>query len=147
MWTVGDSSRILSTKNVYNALISTLDYPTVGGWKLNLWKWNIQLKIKLFIWLDGNQKVLTWDTLQRKGWEGPGICILCNIKSKDIDYLLIHYAFTKVVWDRVHILLNIKRLWKDASFYDFLSICSKDNTALIILVAHTCSDIWIERNK
>jgi hypothetical protein len=73
VWTGGDSSRILSVKNVYNALISTLDYPTVGGWKLNLWKWNIQLKIKLFIWLAGNQKVLTWDTLQRKGWEGPGI--------------------------------------------------------------------------
>jgi hypothetical protein len=59
VWTKGDSSRTLTVKNVYNSLISTMDYPTVSGWKLNLWKWNLQLKIKLFIWLAGNQKILT----------------------------------------------------------------------------------------
>jgi hypothetical protein len=109
VWTGGDSSGNMTVKNVYSALISTLDYPIGGGWKVNLWKWNIQLKIKLFIWLAGNKKVLTWDTLQNKGWEGPGVCYLCKLDVEDIDHLLIHCTFTKAVWARLHTLYQFKK--------------------------------------
>jgi len=77
MWIGGDNSGFLSVKNAYNALLSTLRMQPVGGWRLKLWKWDLQLKIKLFIWLVEGKKILSWDNLQQKGWEGPSRCQLC----------------------------------------------------------------------
>jgi hypothetical protein len=47
-------------KNAYLAFYSTLNFQTVE-WRNSIWKWDIQLKIKLFIWLAMDQKILTWD--------------------------------------------------------------------------------------
>jgi hypothetical protein len=71
MWTGGDHSGYLSAKNVYLAILSTQDCLVIDGWRRGIWKWTIQLKIKLFTWLAIEGKIHTWDTLQRKGWEGP----------------------------------------------------------------------------
>jgi hypothetical protein len=51
LWTGGDSYGNLSVKNIYDAIISTQDLPICHDWKVNLWKWNLQLKIKLVFWL------------------------------------------------------------------------------------------------
>jgi len=49
-------------KNIYAALISNLE------WLENkLWKWKVQLKKKLFIWMAVENKILTWQVLQGKG--------------------------------------------------------------------------------
>ena len=68
LWIGGDSSGSLSKKNVYAALISTLNQLTLTGWRNRLWKWNIQQKIKLFLWLAVENKILTWNNLQLRGW-------------------------------------------------------------------------------
>jgi len=147
VWTRGDSSGNMTVKNVYSALISTLDYPIEGRWMLNLWKWNLQLKIKLFLWLVGNHKVLTWDTLQKKGWEGPGVCYLCKFNAEDIDHFLIHCKFTEVVWARLHTLYQLKRKWEDATVLDCFSFWSKDKIVPTGLTALACWHLWLERNK
>jgi hypothetical protein len=82
MWTGGNSSGILSVKNAYLALISTFNFPILDSWRHKIWKWDLQLKIKLFIWLAMDQFFLTWDILQKKGWEGPSLCILCKSKFR-----------------------------------------------------------------
>jgi hypothetical protein len=56
MWTGGDNSGSLTVKNVYMALLSTQSCPRIDGWRQKLWKWEIQLKIKLFIWLAAEEK-------------------------------------------------------------------------------------------
>jgi hypothetical protein len=84
MWTGGDTSGSLTVKNAYMALISTQRFPSYGGWRYNIWKWDLQLKIKLFIWLAAENKILTWDILQQKGWEGPSRCQLCKHNTEDI---------------------------------------------------------------
>jgi hypothetical protein len=68
LWIGGDSSGSLSKKNVYVALISTLNQLTLTGWRNRLWKWNIHQKIKLFLWLAVENKILTWNNLQLRGW-------------------------------------------------------------------------------
>jgi hypothetical protein len=50
LWTGGNSSGILSVKNAYMALFSTFNIQFMD-WRHKIWKWDIQLKIKLFIWL------------------------------------------------------------------------------------------------
>jgi hypothetical protein len=112
MWTGGNSSGTISVKNAYLALISTKKFLILGGWRHNIWKWDLQLKIKLFIWLAVEQKILTWDILQQKGWEGPSLCILCKRSSEDINHLFLECTFTKLVWERIKIIQKIKRNWE-----------------------------------
>jgi hypothetical protein len=67
MWTRGDNSGLLTVKNVYTTISNTLWHNNIGGWRKNMWSWNISHKIKLFTWLTIENKIHTWDNLQRKG--------------------------------------------------------------------------------
>ena len=97
LWTGGDTFGKISVKNIYVTLISTHDYQKERGWKVSFWKWKLQLKIKLFICPAATNGILTWDILQKKGREGPGMCILCKLSTEDINHLFIHCIFTQQV--------------------------------------------------
>jgi len=58
MWIGGDNYRSPKVKNIYWAIISTKNIEKVGTWRQFIWKWKIQLKIKLFIWLAAKGKSL-----------------------------------------------------------------------------------------
>jgi hypothetical protein len=64
LWTGGDNSGIITVKNTYLALLSTQGLKKVLGWRQALWKWDLQLKIKCFIWLAVENKILTWENLK-----------------------------------------------------------------------------------
>jgi hypothetical protein len=100
VWAGGDATGAITVKNLYTALqfqlISDVDKP----WIKQLWNWNVPLKLKLFSWLAGKDRILTWEALQRRGWEGPGFCSLCKKASEDLPHLMIHCPFTREVWNR-----------------------------------------------
>jgi len=56
-------SGVPSVKNFYRDIITTKDLRKFGGWRRFIWHWNMQLKIKLFLWLTVTGKILTWDIL------------------------------------------------------------------------------------
>jgi len=94
LWAGGDSTGQLTVKNIYTTLLSTQDFPIWSGWKFKLWKWNIQLKLKLFLWMAVENKILSWEFLQKKGWQGPDFCPLCKNDVEDIDHLFLQCSFT-----------------------------------------------------
>jgi ribonuclease HI len=147
IWAGGDATGVTTVKNIYTALLQQLNFHADLRWFQRLWKWPIPLKIKKFIWLSAKGKTLTWDLLRKRGWEGPGICKLCNRSAEDIHHILIHCHFTRVVWQRLitHFSLNIQ--WKAASVSDCFLLWSKEKTAPVSLAAHACWQLWIERNK
>ena len=49
-----------------------------------LWTLSIPLKIKCFTWLMIFQKILTWEHLQTRGYNGPSHCILCE---NNLEYI------------------------------------------------------------
>jgi hypothetical protein len=59
VWVGGDAFGVISVKNIYQALLKPLDFHSEKGWVLKLWKWPLQLKIKLFLWLVTFDKILT----------------------------------------------------------------------------------------
>jgi len=67
LWTGGDGFGRPTAKNIYLALEKKKWMTVIGGWKRDLWKWDLAQKIKLFIWLLSENKILTWDSLQKKG--------------------------------------------------------------------------------
>jgi len=68
IWAGGDSTERISAKNIYLALAKTFWPNPVGGWHEHIWKWDLIPKINLFLWLSLENRILTWDNLQRKGW-------------------------------------------------------------------------------
>jgi hypothetical protein len=124
-WIGGDSSGVISVKNIYEAIQTNQKHPWVTCWKIHLWKWDIPQNIKLFFWLAINNKISTWDNLLHRGWSGPGRCILCKKESEDITHLLINCSFTRAVWD------TICRHTKIAHFWSGENLCE-------------CMTIWIE---
>jgi hypothetical protein len=59
MWIGGDSSGYPTVKNAYLALLSTQNLSIFKGWRNFLWKWDIQQKMKLFLWWAAENKILT----------------------------------------------------------------------------------------
>jgi hypothetical protein len=70
-WLGGDASGKISVKNDFVAVEKRRWNYVIGGWRKELWSWLCTLKIKLFTWLVVENKILTWDILQRRGFRGP----------------------------------------------------------------------------
>ena len=69
---------VYSPKCGYMHLIQEQHDRETKWWWNMLWHMKSPLKSKLFCWALFSGKALTWDTLIRRGWEGPGRCHLCK---------------------------------------------------------------------
>jgi hypothetical protein len=96
------------------------------------------MKIKLFFWLMAENKVLTWQILQQKGWQGLGRCYLCKEENKDTNHLFIHCDFTKSVWHRIIARRKYKHSWHGTDFEDCITNWCKNKLVPVSLVALTC---------
>jgi hypothetical protein len=68
-WAGGDGSGLISAKNLYNALQNRFYTVPCLPWTNKLWKLQLPLKLKLFSWLVGNDKLLTWEVYKGvAGW-------------------------------------------------------------------------------
>lgn len=45
--------------------------------------------------------ILIRDNLQRKGWRGPGSCVLCNQAEENIQHLFKKYKYTPMVHSKL----------------------------------------------
>ena len=66
-----------------------------------IWTLNIPLKIACFTWLLTRGKILTWDQLQIKGFNGPGHCVLCEGNLEDIHHLFFFSAHSLCVFSHI----------------------------------------------
>jgi ribonuclease HI len=145
-WAGGDSTGNLTVRNLYDALLKQKYLAVDRSWFSLIWRWDIPLKIKLFIWLAGKEKSLTWDMIRRRGWEGPGICLLCSKATEDIHHILVHCPFTRSVWSLVLNFFRLNLIWSGQT----LSLCYTrwlaQASAPKPLPALVSWQIWIARN-
>jgi hypothetical protein len=146
MWSGGDGSGIPSVSNIYKALSESLWHHTTKGWSYKLWKWNISLKIIFFFWLVLRNKVLTWENLLSKGWEGPSFWILCRTNLETQNHLFIHFPFTRQVWNLLAGTLKSRLFWDGNTVDDCMSTWVGQHPKLIELPVLVCWFIWLERN-
>ena len=74
-------------------------------WKV-LWRNSQWMKIKLFMWLVQQKKILTWENLLKRGFVGPFKCHLCGLQEETMEYLLNLCPFTSTLWDLVALVLR-----------------------------------------
>jgi hypothetical protein len=127
-------------------LLSTQGLKKLLGWGQALWKWDLQLKIKCFIWLVAENKILTWENLIIRGWEGPSLYYLCLQEVESTNHLFIHCAFSKTVWERLATILKYKNCWKGNNLNECLNCWVDDKSIPTLVAAHICWFIWLERN-
>ena len=91
-----NDSLIWSHKNYIGPLIAAEGYDCVFSDSCSeisdpilgfIWTLNIPLKIACFTWLLTRGKILTWDQLQSRGFNGPSRCVLCEGNLEDIHHL------------------------------------------------------------
>ena len=69
-------------------------------WK-NLWQNPHWMKIKLFMWLIQQKKIITWENILKKGFVGPSKCYLCGTQEEMMEHLLNLCPFTSNLCDWV----------------------------------------------
>ena len=64
-----------------------------------IWKAKIPFKIKIFLWLVKQKKVLTRVNLSKRGWQGDVACSFFCGEPETVDHLFIQRSFVKYIWD------------------------------------------------
>jgi hypothetical protein len=145
-WSGGDGSGYPTVKKLYKAASDVIWGQSAEDWVLKIWKWQIELKMKCFFWLLMKKKILTWDALVARGWEGPGFCVLCRCNQENALHLFVTCPFTQQVWTLIEDSLEISLNWRGDSVADCLTTLNKQHHSHITLPAVVCWVIWLERN-
>jgi hypothetical protein len=105
------------------------------------------IQIKLFFWLVLERKILTWDSLQKRGWAGPNICSLCFRDEESISHLFLACPFTLNLWKNLHYTYNLTTIWGGSSLSDCLENWLKVEKVYKSLPIIVCWYLWLERNR
>ena len=80
-----------------------------------IWKLPLPEECKIFNWFCYNNRVLTWDVLNKKGMKSPSKCSLCGSHSETSDHLFVSCLFTKKIWSHLlphtPILDEVQEFW------------------------------------
>ena len=128
------------------------DYPNTDQVWNDLWRNSQWMKIKLFMWVVHQNKILTWENLLKRGFVGPSKCHLCGLQEETIEHLLNLCPFTSTLWDWVASVFrktdrdrlsitNTLRYWrKDFSDNEII------NKAWTLVIGFIILDEWKECN-
>jgi ribonuclease HI len=146
IWTGGDRSGLLTAKNVYLALAAHNWKTLIPNWRQRIWRESGPLKHKLFAWLLLENKLLLWDNLQKRGWEGPNRCALCARDMESTLHVFVQCSFTSSLWSYITSALNISTLWSGNNVKACFQNWIQSNSSLALLPLHLCWLIWLSRN-
>jgi hypothetical protein len=122
-----------------------------------IWKADAENKCKVFMWILVQEKILTADNLQKRGWPHHEHCVLCNGPLETCLHLSFHCAFTKAVWNQVFTwegfdtgLLQcvdepsyFRTWWEETA----PKIDKEQRRRFNGMVVYTCWNLWKERNR
>jgi len=149
VWTYNVANGMVTAKLAYDLIFSESPYHSEDWWARTLWKWKVPLKLKCFFWLALHNRLLTWDNLCQRGWQGPGLCALCYGDSESVFHLFIHCPFSLRIWDYVIAELTLDWHWNHdnleifGEYFHRWSQTFRKHKSLFIFI---CWGIWRCRN-
>ena len=93
VWEANKHCGVVTTNLAYHVVLKQRCDPEHLWWHTALWKVKNPSKIKYFILLCLNHKILTWDSLQRRGFFGHGRCVLCHKALETVEHIFGDYVF------------------------------------------------------
>jgi len=92
------ADEIYSPKAGYTTLCAKRFVIDINWWWRGLWKLHCPAKAKLLWWSIMENKVPTWDNLQKRSFVGPGRCSLRSIDLESGQDLFMDCNVVKKVW-------------------------------------------------
>lgn len=111
-WDFGIGDGNISVAQAYSAMASEAVPITKDWWHSLIWKWKIPGKIRLFIWLALNSKIITGDRFCLHGVIGPSVYYLCLRAEESYDHLFAKCSYTHQLWEEVSMLFAQQGRWR-----------------------------------
>lgn len=144
-WNLPRAPSPVCVKDIYAALSLKPVLTVQPIFPFPLWKAACPLKMILFSWLLFQNKNLSWEMLQKRGWQGPGGCSLCLSAEETNYHLFFQCQASQQVWYELYLSLDFPYLGfssvQDGFFWWSAQIDTR--RTLFILV---CWSIWKWRN-
>jgi hypothetical protein len=126
-------------------------------WTEQIWRAHAENKCKVFTWILLQEKILTADNLQKRGWPHQEHCALCNGPLETGLHLCLLCPFAKAVWnivlswehfDDLHLQPlsdppHIYIWWEDAA----RRVPRTERRRFNGVVIYTFWNLWKERNR
>ena len=151
---LADPSGIFSSKSAFGSLTRDHSMP-VNYLAKSIWKLNIPIKVKVFIWLLVLDKISVQTNLQkRRPYHSlsPGWCVMCKKDNESLDHLFLTCEFTNRFW--IKILQEFDREWVTPRLAsDLLSLGQgfflqkRGKILWKVATSATFWAIWLERNR
>ena len=139
LWSRDSASVTVVARLAYSSLIrSQVIYQPVW-WFDMLWKVRVSLKIKCFMWLVLNHKILAWDLLCKHGYQGPSRCSFCLLEVESTEHIFFHCSLFRGLWTFLCTKWSISWSWTNDNLSDFLSRVA-NLPSLLLELAFIC--IW-----
>lgn len=98
VWTQNCNTGAVTARLAYHSQMEARCDVMATGWTKKVWYGRMPLKLKCFTWLTFFYKILTWSNLQKRGFVGPGICLLCFKAAETTDHLFGTCYFFLSIW-------------------------------------------------
>ena len=73
---------------------------------VHIWKIEVPLRIKIFMWFVHKEVILTKDNLVKRRWVGSSRCCFCD-HDETIRHLFLDCPLTKILRRTIHIAFNV----------------------------------------
>ena len=147
IWSKNVRTGSITAALAYSSTVFSTFPDCIPIWFRAVWRWKIPLKTVIFSWLLLAGRILTWNMLQRKGFEGPGICSLCFGAEECITHVMIECPFTVQVWKLIGNFFNTDLIWQGRSIAEAFGAWIMGDRMLRSIPFHVCRLLWLARNN
>ena len=98
IWTKNAVNADLTTNKGYKESMFEQSEGEKRWWWDKIWALNNPLKTIINFWLAMNNKLLTWENLRKRVFQGPSICILCKSSNEQSSHLFSSCPYARDVW-------------------------------------------------
>ena len=96
-WTLNRYSTF-DSHSFYHALhsLTEVHFP----WK-SIWRGKAPRRVAFFVWIAAWGRILTCDSLMKRGYVMANYCCMCKAAEETVDHLLLHCGVTREIWSFV----------------------------------------------
>ena len=147
IWTCDKQAGIFKASIVYEYILQYQSNVVPVWWYSRLWKAKVPQKVKCFIWLVIKHKVLSWDLLQCKGFQGPRRCIMCKHDGETTERLFCHFPLFRSLWIYICLGLGVTWSWNHKKCVDLIKAVDDHLVLSMDIICSFMWDFWLSRNR
>ncbi|CAN1788712.1 Putative ribonuclease H protein At1g65750 [Linum perenne] len=129
-------------KSAYELILNNQRSATAEVWK-TIWRWRGPNRIRHFLWLAGQDRLLTNDQRMRRKQTADPNCPWCPGQIENSIHVLRDCSFAKGVWNLVHHFDQTATVWSTQGEVWLSHFLSADKSLLFGVI---CWSLWKTRN-